>query len=83
MIVMNSFGELLTKIRMRLAVTQEGLAALCRINIGRIDGFERNRVIPKRKEFYSIIRALNLDGFDSDHLCDLRGEALVERSRRK
>jgi len=76
---MNSLGELLAKIRMGLAVTQEGLAMLCRINVGRIDSFEKDQLIPKRKELHSIIKGLNLDKFDSDNLFDWRNKILSRR----
>jgi transcriptional regulator with XRE-family HTH domain len=74
-----TFGELLTKTRMRLAVTQEGLAVLSMINVGRIDAFENGRIIPKRNELHAIIRSLQLDEIDGYNLFDWRSKALSKR----
>lgn len=74
-----TFGELLAKTRTRLALTQDGLAVLSIINVGRIDAFENNRIIPKRKELHAIIIALNLDKFDGDDLFYWINKELIDR----
>lgn len=80
---MNSFGELLRKTRMRIAVTQEGLAVLSGIAAWKIDYFEQGRLFPKRGQLHSIIRALKLDEIDACNLLDRRNSELSRRHLRK
>jgi transcriptional regulator with XRE-family HTH domain len=58
-----TFGQHLADIRNRANISQEEVARLTRINVGLIDWFEKDRIIPNRKQVHAICRAINCSSF--------------------